>query len=64
MSLGGDQDGSGHVNAQRLIDIVKKDFQMTIDIEELIREIDEDGSGKIEFEEFMSLLSHTQNEAS
>ena len=45
------------MNAQRLIDIVKKDFQMTIDIEQLIREIDEDGSGKIEYEEFMSLLS-------
>ena len=33
VSLGGEQDGSGHVNAQRLIDIVKNDFQMTIDIE-------------------------------
>ena len=64
MSLGGDQDGSGHVNAQRLIDIVKKDFQMTIDIEELIREIDEDGSGKIEYEEFMALLSSTAEHSS
>jgi Ca2+-binding EF-hand superfamily protein len=29
---------------------------MTIDIESLLEEIDEDGSGKIEFEEFKALL--------
>ena len=56
VSLGGEQDGTGHINASVLIDIVKKDFEMTIDIEKLIREIDEDGSGEIEYEEFMELL--------
>ena len=30
---------------------------MTIDIEKLIEEIDEDGSGEIEFDEFKALLS-------
>ena len=29
---------------------------MTIDIEKLIEEVDEDGSGEIEFEEFKELL--------
>ena len=29
---------------------------MTIDIESLIKEIDQDGSGEIEFDEFKSLL--------
>ena len=29
---------------------------MTIDIEKLIQEIDEDGSGEIEFDEFKQLL--------
>ena len=29
---------------------------MTIDIEKLIEEIDEDGSGQIEFDEFTALL--------
>jgi Ca2+-binding EF-hand superfamily protein len=29
---------------------------MTIDIEKLILEIDEDGSGEIEFDEFKALL--------
>ena len=57
VALGGDEDGGGHIESSRLIEIVKKEFQMTIDIEQLINEIDEDGSGKIEYEEFMSLLS-------
>ena len=30
---------------------------MTIDIEALIQEIDEDGSGQIEFDEFTALLT-------
>ena len=33
---------------------------MTIDIEKLIEEIDEDGSGQIEFDEFTALLSGNQ----
>ena len=30
---------------------------MTIDIEKLIEEVDEDGSGEIEFDEFKELLT-------
>ena len=30
---------------------------MTIDIEKLIQEVDEDGSGEIEFDEFRALLA-------
>ena len=30
---------------------------MTIDIEKLIQDIDEDGSGEIEYDEFRNLLS-------
>ena len=30
---------------------------MTIDIEALINEVDEDGSGEIEFDEFVQLLA-------
>ena len=61
MSLGGEQDGTGHVDASRLINIIKNEFQMTIDIEKLISDIDEDGSGCIEYEEFMDLLSAAQD---
>ena len=50
--MGGEADGGGCVDADKLIDTIKNQFEMTIDIEKLIEEIDEDGSGEIEFEEF------------
>ena len=55
--MGGQPDGSGIVDANKLIDIIKNQFEMTIDIEKLIADIDEDGSGEIEYEEFKSLMS-------
>ena len=57
MALGGQADKEGFINADRLIEIIKHEFEMTIDIEKLIADIDEDGSGEIEYGEFMSLLS-------
>merc|ERR1711964_802429 len=38
IALGGNPDGSGHINADHLIKIIKDEFQMTIDIEKLIKE--------------------------
>ena len=57
VACGGNPDKSGCVSADMLIKIIKHDFGLTIDIEELIRAIDTDGSGEIEFEEFKTLLS-------
>ena len=57
MALGGQADKDGSIDAKKLIDIIKHEFEMTIDIEKLIDDIDEDGSGQIEYDEFMSLLS-------
>ena len=57
VACGGNADKSGCVSADMLIEIIKHDFGLTIDIEELIRAIDTDGSGEIEFEEFKTLLS-------
>lgn len=57
VAMGGDADGGGCVDANKLIETIKKDFEMTIDIVALIREVDEDGSGEIEFDEFKELLA-------
>ena len=43
--MGGKPDGEGSIDAQQLIKIIKDEFKMTIDIEKLINDIDEDGSG-------------------
>ncbi|EGR27914.1 hypothetical protein IMG5_186660 [Ichthyophthirius multifiliis] len=56
VAMGGNADKSGKVDAVELIRIVKEEFQMTIDIEGLIKEVDEDGSGEIEYSEFYQLL--------
>ena len=56
VAMGGEPDGEGCVDAKKLIQTIKDEFQMTIDIERLIEEIDEDGSGEIEFDEFKALL--------
>ena len=57
VAMGGEADAGGCVDADKLIDTIKNEFEMTIDIEKLIEEIDEDGSGEIEFEEFQALLA-------
>lgn len=57
VAMGGQEDGEGSIDAQKLIDIIKNEFEMTIDIEKLINDIDEDGSGEIEYDEFRNLLS-------
>ena len=56
VSMGGEPDGSGKVDAYKLIDVIKNQFGMTIDIEKLIEDLDEDGSGEIEYDEFKALL--------
>ena len=56
-ACGGDADHGGCVDANVLIKIIKEDFGLSVDMEALIREVDADGSGEIEFEEFQELLS-------
>ena len=58
VAMGGDEDGGGCVDADKLIDVIKNEFGMTIDIEEMIKEVDEDGSGEIEIGEFETLLQN------
>ena len=57
VACGGMQDKSGYVKRDTLVKIIKHDFGLTIDIEDLINKVDADGSGEIEFGEFKDLLS-------
>jgi Ca2+-binding EF-hand superfamily protein len=56
VACGGQADKSGHVKRDTLVKIIKHDFGLTIDIEDLINKIDSDGSGQIEFDEFSLML--------
>lgn len=59
VAMGGEPNGDGAIDAEKLIKTIKEEFEMTIDIEKLIEDIDEDGSGQIEFDEFKMLLTST-----
>lgn len=58
VAMGGNADKTGEVIAEKLISIIKE-FQMTIDIEKLIKDVDVDNSGEIDYEEFESLLNNS-----
>jgi calmodulin len=57
VACGGEQDGEGHVERDVLVKLIKQDFELAINIEEMIAQVDEDGSGEIEFGEFCELLA-------
>lgn len=63
VAVGGDRplEGGGKpkgiVDTDKLVKIVKHDFGLTIDIEKLVEQIDLDGSGTVDFDEFRQLLS-------
>ena len=63
VACGGNADKSGHVERSMLVKIIKVDFGLTIDIEGLIEEVDVDGSGELEYDEFKVLLSSTGSTA-
>ena len=56
VAYGGQRDKGGHVKRDTMIKIIKHDFGLTIDIEELINKIDTDGLGEINFDEFLLML--------
>lgn len=55
MSVQGKKGGS--VNRELLHSIMQEDFGLTIDIEDLIHQIDADENGDVEFEEFKKFLT-------
>jgi Ca2+-binding EF-hand superfamily protein len=55
-AIGGPADKSGHIDGQVLVRIIKEEFELPIDIEQLIKEVDDSGNGEIEFEEFEKML--------
>eukprot|EP00898_Chlorokybus_atmophyticus_P000120 jgi/Chlat1/1108/Chrsp110S01593 len=60
VALGGKGDKSGEISADKLRATIKAsaEFGLTIDIDQLIRETDVDGSGQIDFQEFKQMMSN------
>ncbi|KAF1778698.1 EF-Hand 1, calcium-binding site [Phytophthora cactorum] len=57
VACGGNPDKTGHVERKMLVQLIKKDFGLPIDIDRMLDELDTDGSGEIEYDEFKALLS-------
>jgi len=49
VALGGEADKSGLLDVDKLIKIVKDDFAMTIDIAKLVKELDTNQDGKVDY---------------
>ena len=54
VAIGGMRDRTGYIDAGRLRNTVNN-FKLTIDIDHMIEEVDEDGSGQIEYGEFQQM---------
>lgn len=48
---------SGHIKRQFIVQLIKRDFGLPLDVDALLDELDTDGSGEIEYDEFKALLS-------
>ncbi|OQR93078.1 dynein 18 kDa light chain [Achlya hypogyna] len=57
VACGGGPGKEGHVERRVLVQLIKKDFGLPIDIDKMLDELDTDGSGEIEYDEFKALLS-------
>lgn len=57
VACGGNPDRTGCVKREVLVRIIKQDFGLTIDIEELIETTDSDESGDITYKEFREILT-------
>ena len=55
VALGGNSDKTGIIFKKQLEATVKL-FDLTIDVDALCREIDQDGNGEIDYEEFKSMF--------
>jgi len=56
VALGGNSDKTGRISSDKLRATIKA-FELTLDIERLIQEVDTDRSGFLEYKEFKAILS-------
>lgn len=56
VAMGGQPDKSGEVSADKLRATIRA-FELTLDIEKLIDEVDKDGSGFLDYQEFRAIMS-------
>ena len=56
VALGGNRNRTGVVSAERLKSVIQHELMLPIRIDKLIKEVDKDGSGYIDYEEFRAMM--------
>ena len=56
MALGGNLDGSGHINNSEFDRVVREVYQLSIKTDKLLEELDVNKNGRISFTEFKALF--------
>ena len=56
VAMGGNSDRTGAIQTDKLTKACQE-FGLTIDIDALIREVDDDGNGTVDFDEFTMMMS-------
>ena len=59
IALGGSRDKTGEISTEKLRSVIK-DFGLMIDIERLIKEVDTDESGFVDFREFRAMMTRPE----
>lgn len=62
VAMGGNPDKTGQISVQKMAKVLKK-FGLTVEIEELIAELDTDKSGFVDFTEFAQVFAKAPNES-
>lgn len=57
VACGGKSDKTGHVKKDNLVKIIRDDFGLTVNVEELVHKFDRSGTGNLSFSDFYHLLS-------
>ncbi len=55
-ACGGGPGKAGFIDRKVLEEIIKTEFEMTINIKEMLDKVDDNGDGEIEYKEFKSIL--------
>lgn len=57
VEFGGQPDKGGYIDPEKLVRVIKKDFNLTFNIESLVQDLDTSCSGAIEFYEFVCIFA-------
>ena len=53
-----DKDGCGKITKEELMEVLKADKSQELEVENIIRQVDKNGEGSINYKEFLELMGY------